>query len=111
MSVDPIRVSRAQWDAALERVCRADPGCGTPAACEGHEARCDCRAVVARVLDCERPAPDTPPTLTTDDGQVLGEINDTWGEIAVAATEYPLLLPWVEDHLLPWLRAMTKEDR
>lgn len=107
---EPIKVTRAQWDAALGRHA---PSCGCVMECKllsGDRDTCVCEEAVARILG-ERPAPDTPPVLSGGWGWIAQADNDptsVWVEVE-GAEQLRLLLPWVRDHLLPWLEANVEE--
>lgn len=105
---EPIKVTRAQWDAALGRHA---PSYGCVMECKllsGDRDTCVCAEAVARILG-ERPAPDTPPDLRMAGLDApLAEIAN--GVVRVDTDSYDLLLPWMRDHLLPWLQAKVEEE-
>ena len=98
---EPIKVTRAQWDDAFDRYCHETDA-------RDSFSRASARIEFARVLG-PRPAPDTPPDLKHPyhHRETIASVEGSF--VKVGTHHADLLLPWLEDHLLPWLRAQVEE--
>lgn len=92
---EPIKVTREQWDAAFY------------ALCDNTDTTTEERQAAMRSIFGPRPAPDPPTDLCDEEGMTIAYASIGHAEILEVA--HPLVLPWVRDHLLPWLEAQTEE--